>query len=269
LTYPFLNAIVIMGLKQMKYEQFDLDKFYSSESISEWKQIIGEELHYHFGYFRGSEDLETGLRQTVKNFYPYITPGSRILDIGCGWGGPAKMLIAERNCSVTGITSSTAQIEYCQHQGLNVWQQNLEQEPDEISGEYDAIFSLEMISHIRNKARLLRRLRSRASRLILSESCAADNYSGDRTTFGGSIVLCTVSELVRAVEDAGWKIQSMQDRRFNSLRTIVLWKQNLDRIYGDSEPPGQLSSLRSLVNAALPSPINWCHSFPLIDIVAN
>ncbi len=49
-------------------EQFDLDGFYFQVSIDEWKRIIGDALHYHFGYFRGSEDLETGLRQTVKNF---------------------------------------------------------------------------------------------------------------------------------------------------------------------------------------------------------
>lgn len=105
--------------------------------------------------------------------------------------------------------------------------------------------------------------------LILSESCAADTYLGERTTFGGSIELCTVSELVRDVEDAGWKIQSIQNRRFYSLRTIALWQQNLDRVYGDREPPGQLGVLRSLVNAALPSPVTWCQSFPLIDIVAD
>lgn len=250
-------------------EKLDLDRFYSPESITAWKQIIGEDLHYHFGYFRGSEDLETGLRQTVRNYYPYITPGARVLDIGCGWGGPAKMLIAERNCAITGISSSSGQVSYYRSLGLNVWQQDLEQELDDIPGEYDIIFSLEMISHIRNKAQLLRRLRSRGSRLILSESCAADGYSGDRTTFGGSMVLCKVSELVRDVESAGWKIQFMEDRRFYSLRTIALWKENLDRVYGDREPPGQLKILRSLVDIAMRSPVMWGKSFPLIDIVAD
>ncbi|MGD1912326.1 MAG: SAM-dependent methyltransferase [Rivularia sp. (in: cyanobacteria)] len=249
--------------------KFDLDSFYSRESIQEWKQIIGDQLHYHFGYFHGGEDLETGLKQTVRNFYPYITSGARVLDIGCGWGAPAKMLIAERNCSVTGISCSTAQVEYCRSQGLNVLQQDLDQDNGSYIDEYDTIFSLEMISHIRNKVQLLQRLRSSASRLILSESCAADNYSGERLTFGGSIVLCRVSELVRDLESAGWKIKFMQDRRFQSLRTIALWKQNLDRVYGDRQPPGQLGILSSLVDNALKSPLRWCLSFPLIDIVAN
>lgn len=249
--------------------KFDLDSFYSKESIHEWKQIIGEDLHYHFGYFHGGEDLETGLKQTVRNFYPYITTGTRVLDIGCGWGGPAKMLIAERNCSVTGISCSTAQVEYCRSLGLNVLQQDLDQDNGTCIDEYDTVFSLEMMSHIRNKGQLLRRLRSSASRLILSENCAADNYSGERLTFGASMVLCRVSELVRDLESAGWKIKFMQNRRFQSLRTFVLWKQNLDRVYGKRQPPGQLAILRNHVDTALKSPIAWCQSFPLIDIVAE
>lgn len=247
---------------------FDLDHFYSAESVGEWKQIIGDALHYHFGYFCSTETLETGLQQTVRNFYPHLEPGSQVLDLGCGWGGPAKMLMEEHHCTVSGLSSSAAQVDYCRRLGLDVWRQDVEQQRD-IPGDYDAIFCLEMISHIRDKAKLLRRMRACASRLILSESCAADTYAGPRTTFGGSIALCTVSELVRDIEDAGWTIRFMRDRRFHSLRTVSLWQQNLDRVYGEAEPPGQLGVLRSLVQQALASPIQWCQSFPLIDIVAD
>ena len=247
--------------------KFDLDNFYSQESISEWKQIIGEDLHYHFGYFRGSEDLETGLKQTVRNFYPYITTGSRVLDIGCGWGGPNKMLSQELQCSVVGTTISVEQTKYCQNIGLNVRTQDVE--TTEINGDYDLVFLLEVLSHIRNKAKLLRRLRPLVSSLILSVNCVADNYLGERTTFGDSMVLCTVSELKQYVEEAGWEIKFMQNRRFQSLRTFILWKQNLNRVYGDSQPPGQLGILRTHVDTALKSPIAWCQSFPLIDIVAE
>jgi cyclopropane fatty-acyl-phospholipid synthase-like methyltransferase len=254
-------------MKNNTQKHFNLDSFFSTESIRDWQAIIGEDLHYHFGYFQGSEDLETGLKQTVRNFYPYINPGSRVLDIGCSWGGSAKMLISERNCSVRGISFSTNQAEYCQSLGLNVWQQDLEEE--EIKGQYDLVFSLEMIDHIKNKVGLLRRLRDISSRLLVSQSCAADNYSGERTTFGGSMELCTVSELKQDVEQAGWQIELMQNRRFQSLRTFVLWKENFDRVYGDNQPPGQLGILRRMVETALRDPVGWCQSFPLIDIVAD
>lgn len=162
-----------------------------------------------------------------------------------------------------------AQVAYCRDLGLDVYQQDVERDQALWPGEYDVIFCLEMISHIRNKAQLLRRLRTYAPRLILSESCAADTYLGERTTFGGSIVLCIVAELIRDVESAGWTIQYIRDRRFNAMRTLALWQQNLDRVYGNSDPPGQLGVLRRLVNTALSSPIKWCQSFPLIDIVAD
>lgn len=245
----------------------DLDSFYSSVSIGEWQKIAGKELLYHCGFFRASEDLETGLRQTIRNFYPYITPGSRVLDIGCGWGGVARMLIAECNCSVTGISFGSAQAEYCRTLGLNARQQNLER--DELQGEYDLIFGIEILSHVQNKLKLLRQLRSLAPRMIISVHCVGDRYLGERATFGGSMLLCSVSELLQYVEQAGWRIKFTQSRRFQALRTFALWKQNLDRVYGEDEPPGQLGYFLRYVNAALRSPVTWSLSFPLIDIVAD
>lgn len=254
--------------------KFDLDQFYSGESIQEWKAIIGEGLHYHYGYFLGNEDLETGLRQTVRNFYPHIPLGSRVLDVGCGWGGPANMITKERNCSVQGITLSSAQAAYCKSLGLNVWLRDLEQ--DTIEGEYDVVFMLEALSHIRNKFYLLQQLRQYAPRLILSVNCASDSYLGNRTVFGDSMVFCSTSELIRDVERAGWRIQSMRDRRLQSIPTLRHWKNNLDRVYGDAcggrshrIPPAHLGLLRQLSDQGLKSIENWCKAFPLIDIIAD
>lgn len=88
-------------------------------------------------------------------------------------------------------------------------------------------------------------------------------------TYDGSIILCTVSELIRDVERAGWRITFIRNRRFESLRTISLWQRNLDRVYGDREPPGQLNCLRGLITEALKAPIAWSQSFPLVDLVAE
>ncbi len=258
---------------------FDMDGFYSQDTIEAWKEIVGEELHYHFGYFHKGEDFETGLRQTVRNFYPHIPFGSRVLDVGCGWGGPATLLAEEHGCRVRGITISQAQVAYCQRMGLDVRRCDIEQDEivspdgirarDESSGAYDVVFMLEVLSHIRDKVGVLTRLRDLAPRLILSVSCIADNVQGPRTVFGGSIELCTPSELKEAVKQAGWQIQSTRNRRFQSIPTIQHWKQNLDRVYGEQTPPGQLGVLQNLTMNAFQSIPRWCQAFPLIDIVAE
>ena len=245
----------------------DLDSFYSQDSIGAWKAIIGEKLHYHFGYFEGQEDLETGLKRSVQNFYPHIPIGSRVLDVGCGWGGPARMLIEERKCSVQGITISQAQAAYCRTLGLDVKLQDIE--TDELSGEFDVVFMLEVLSHIRDKKKVLRKLRALAPRLVISMTCMADALPTERHVFGGSMELASQSEFVAGLEEAGWRIQSVKNRRFQSLRTITLWKQNLERVYGQTQASGQLVTLQNLTDIALRSPIHWCQSFPLLDIIAE
>lgn len=245
----------------------DLNSFYSQETVDEWRQIIGDELHYHFGYSSGPNDIEGALRQTVRNFYPYIPHGSRILHVGCGWGGPALMLIKERHCTVQGLAFGATQADYCRSIGLDVWQSNIETDP--IQGEYDIVFMHEVLSHIRAKETLLGRLRAVAPRLIVTMNCRADTCLGTGIAFDGSMEMISPAEFVAMVERAGWRILFQQNRRFQSLPTILYWKKNLDRIYGQQAPPGQLGTLRNMVETALQAPARWCQLNPLIDIVAE
>lgn len=247
----------------------DLDAFYSSDDIALWKRIIGEDLHYHFGTFRWQEDLETGLKQTVRNFFPAIAHGARLLDLGCGWGGPAKLLRDEHGCAVSGITISAAQAQYCRGLGLDVACADLEDPSHPWPTGFDVVFSLEMISHIRDKAAFLARARECGARLVLSESCVADAYEGPRRTFGDAMQMCSVGELEAAVEAAGWRIVQRRNRRLQAMRTLTLWGENLDRTFGADTPPGHFAVLRSHVEAGTRDPKTWMRTFPLIDIVAE
>ena len=247
---------------------FDMDQFYSQDDVATWQKIIGNDLHYHYGYFTANEDLETGLRQTVRNFYPDIAHGASILDVGCGWGGPAQMLMHEKDCSVKGITISKTQVSHCQKRGIDVCCLNLE--TGEIPGGYEVAFMLEVLSHIRNKVGVLRKLRSCAKRLILSSGCIANSVTSKTVqTFGGSMVLCSPTQLCEIVTSAGWHIIKKRNRRFQSLRTNELWGERLTQVYGDKEPPGQLAHLKSVVVAAAKNPALWARNNPLIDIIAE
>jgi hypothetical protein len=244
----------------------NLDTFYGDVPIPLWKQIIGDELHYHLGYFLGQEGLAAGLERTVRNFYPHIPEGATVLDAGCGWGGPARMLIDERGCAVHGLTLSSAQASYCAGRGLTVDRCDLEDLV--LTDDYDVAFLLESLEHVRDKDRLLRGLRAHATCLVLSTACVADTYAGLRVDFDGSILFCSVSELGRALEAAGWQVAVFTDRRPRAAPTFFHWKERLDRVFGGSEPPGHLAVLRAHTEAALRSLPAWSRSFPLIDVVA-
>lgn len=244
----------------------DLNAFYSSVPIEELQKILGKHLHFHFGYFSGKEELEFGLRQTVRNFYPHINNGSRVLDAGCGWGGPAKMLIKEKDCLVRGLTVSLPQAVYCQSLGIDACLHDLENE--DVKEEYDVIFMLEVLEHIRDKARLLKRLRHHAPLLILSTSCVSKDYNESHIRFGGSLNFCTEDEIERYLYDAGWDIIYKKNRRLESRQTIVHWQKNLDKVYGKQQPLGFLKNLRKLTEIYFQEPDLWCNTFPLIDIVA-
>jgi len=72
--------------------------FYSNNPLDVWQQVLGPSMHYHVGGDRAVRDL-----------YPHIPNNSTILDIGCGWGGPATLLTNEKHCILHGVTNSEQQ----------------------------------------------------------------------------------------------------------------------------------------------------------------
>jgi hypothetical protein len=185
------------------------------------------------------------------------------------------MLARERHCSVQGVTISAAQAAYCRTIGLDVWQTNVEEQPFPATGQvtgqapYEIVFMLEALSHIRDKRKLLQQLRKLAPRLVLSTDCMIDGYRGPRRTFGDSMIFCTQSELLDDLKQAGWRVRSMRNRRFQSIPTLFHWKKNLTQIYGTDTPPGHIGILKNLTDTALRDLGSWCQSFPLLDIVAD
>ena len=80
----------------------DLDTFY--------REIWGDQVHH--GLWRtGRETLEEALHllELLVADEAALAPGSRVCDIGCGYGSVARMLASERGAEVTAITISPAQ----------------------------------------------------------------------------------------------------------------------------------------------------------------
>jgi 27-O-demethylrifamycin SV methyltransferase len=72
-----------------------------------WKEFMGDNLH--FGYFE-SEDIELprATDMMIEKMLELcdITKDSRILDVGCGIGGPALYIYEKFSCTIDGISTS-------------------------------------------------------------------------------------------------------------------------------------------------------------------
>ena len=82
-----------------------------------------------------------------------VTAGSRILEIGCGWGALAEMATLEMGAHVTGVTLSTEQLAFAN--ARMKWNGKAEQADlrlqdyrDIDDGPYDAVCSIEMIEAV-------------------------------------------------------------------------------------------------------------------------
>ena len=88
----------------------ELDQFY--------RDVWGDHVH-HGLWLKGGESHREATLQMVRHVATRgkIGAGTRVCDIGCGYGATARMLAAEYGAEVTGITVSPAQFHYGVTQG--------------------------------------------------------------------------------------------------------------------------------------------------------
>lgn len=117
-----------------------------------YRLFLDKRMVYSCGLFVGTDDLEEAQRNKLDWIASAarVVPGSRVLDIGCGWGGNLQFLVESRGAAeAVGITLSPAQ--YDQARRIN--NPNIEArlvsyldyEPEK---PFDAITSIGMFEHI-------------------------------------------------------------------------------------------------------------------------
>lgn len=110
----------------------------------------GENFDYSCAMYNG--DFSKTLEQAQKDKHDYIlkninfTPGSRVLDVGCGWG-PVLRAVREAGGSGTGLTLSTKQVEACRKSGLDVHLKDWKEVKDGELGRFDGISSVGAFEH--------------------------------------------------------------------------------------------------------------------------
>jgi len=165
-----------------------------------------------------------------------LEPGMKVLDVGCGVGGPMRAVARFAGCEVVGINNSSYQVEkvrrYNAEKGLSercsVVEADFMDMPFE-DGTFDAVYAFEATCHAPDKkalfAEILRVLKPGA-RFGAYEWCLTDRYDeGDAEhrrikkgiEEGDSLPdIWTIPATEQCLRDAGFSVVETEDRAFAS-----------------------------------------------------
>ena len=225
-----------------------------------FEAFLGESMVYTTGIFRDAGD---SLEQAQKNKMDLVCrklmvrPGHRLLDIGCGWGTLTAHAAKHFGAQATGITLAekgaafgNAQIV---HQGMTgLARVECLDYRDLPRRRYDRIVSLEMVEHVgvKNLPRYFDIVRDRLEDdgLFLIQWCGLRRGGGEGVPpvgmrpedmiwglfmntyiFPGADASLPLSEMVKAMEKAGFDIHSVENVSVHYALTIQQWHKNWQR----------------------------------------
>ncbi|MBS0222548.1 MAG: class I SAM-dependent methyltransferase [Proteobacteria bacterium] len=120
-----------------------------------YRIFLDSDLQYSCAYFRDSdmtlEEAQSAKKQHIAAKM-LLSPGQRVLDIGCGWGGLALYMAEKMQVRVLGVTLSQEQLSVARRR---VGERGLEhlvafelEDYREMSGQFDRIVSVGMFEHV-------------------------------------------------------------------------------------------------------------------------
>jgi cyclopropane-fatty-acyl-phospholipid synthase len=129
--------------------QQDIDFTYSTMDRI-FRQSMGETADFSGAMYNGNFKLSLEEAQAAKHGYMaeqlHIGKGSRVLDMGCGWG-PFLAYITKRGAIATGLTFSEGQYKACRKNGFDVHIKDARSiQPGDL-GTFDAIVSVGAFEH--------------------------------------------------------------------------------------------------------------------------
>ncbi|WP_239805461.1 SAM-dependent methyltransferase [Croceicoccus hydrothermalis] len=183
-----------------------------------------------------------------------LTPGDRVLEIGCGWGFLARRLADRHGADVTAISLSDEQLAYAreraEEEALSI--DFRRQDYRDVEGQFDAIASVEMVEALGREywptymdciARNLKPGGRAAIQYISIRDDIFDAYASSADfiqtyVFPGGLLIRT-SEFRRLAEARGLSWQDQHDFGRDYAETLRIWRENFDRAVEDGLlPPG-------------------------------
>ncbi|MBK9731827.1 MAG: class I SAM-dependent methyltransferase [Chitinophagaceae bacterium] len=130
--------------KEMNFTYTNLDKFI--------RYSLGENAHFSNAFYDG--DYSLTLDQAQEKKYRMvteqlrITKDSKVLDLGCGWGGWLMWLKKNIGCKAIGVNLSEGQDASCRKNGLEVYLKDARAVKPEDFGLFDAVTAFGSFEHV-------------------------------------------------------------------------------------------------------------------------
>ncbi|MGB3828754.1 MAG: cyclopropane-fatty-acyl-phospholipid synthase family protein [Ornithinimicrobium sp.] len=216
--------------------------------------VLGASMVYSCAYFEQPPSSTYTLQDAQRAKLDLVarklslTPGHRVLDVGCGWGSFVIHAAREYGVHAVGITLSAEQAAYARErlraEGLQDQVQIRVQDYREVSdGPYDAIASIGMAEHV-GMARLpqyathLHTLLAPGGRLlnhaIARRPGPPNDPKDERRSFLYRYVfpdgeLTPLATMVDALESADFEVRDVESLREHYALTLRAWVANLER----------------------------------------
>jgi len=115
-----------------------------------FERMLDKRLIYSCGYWKDAKSLDQAQEAKLDLVCRKLglTPGMRVLDIGCGWGGAARFAAERYGVEVVGITVSKQQAklarEHCRDLPIEIRLQDYRR----LNEKFDRVYSLGMFEHV-------------------------------------------------------------------------------------------------------------------------
>ena len=200
-------------------------KLYGDTSPEIWKKVIGEDLHYHVGW--GEGDI---LYNAVEHLYQFIDKGSKVLDCGCGWGGPAKVIKRDLDCDVTAVTNSPVQYDYIKD-NIPVEVILCDLQDYSRTKKYDCGIFIESFCHLKNPEDVIKNINDSCDKIIIRDYVLKEINYPRKYLDNWLMTIYHKEKFLSMFEKHGYKMTYCEDHYEDGLEpTVNYWLENLSKL---------------------------------------
>jgi cyclopropane-fatty-acyl-phospholipid synthase len=236
------------GRRHSKSRDAQVISYHYDVSNNFYRLVLGSSMTYSCARFvEESADLVTAQDAkhdlVCRKLGLHERHGLRLLDVGCGWGSMALHAARHYRADVVGVTLSANQAELARHRiaeaGLTDRIEIRVQDYRDLSGErFDAISSIGMFEHVGTEKMAayfdtLGDVLNDTGRLLNHAISSVGGSRIGQNSFIGRYVfpdgeLIDVSQVVAAMQRAGFEVRDVESLREHYARTLRAWVGNLE-----------------------------------------